>query len=743
MINRLLQLPRSCYWMAEAALTGVVLLLLLMLAWPLSGEHFKQSTGPRYQQDAAVAVVVPSALGHELSQQACSLKGSALPQWRQAWCGDLSPSVDLADWRAPLRAELAQAQQLFRSPLQWEQPPDATDWALARAGLLPLNEQQPSPLGQSDSGFATYYGLQRDQQQQWYSPALQCALQRLIDPPAGWSAADSALMAAAILRGASPQVAQGLRQLPAVTTSAKGCAQLQPAQAMRQAVAVMAKAQASVEQAQKAERMLSLPSQAGWILLLYTLLALLLLNFTRAPRVPLAVLTGAGLILWAGAGWLSGVLLPASWSLYFWWWMAAAGALCLAVGWRFPGQPRPLQYVTSRLGFPVFVLLLGLGWLVLLDLSTHAHEKNRYLALYQQRNLLVAFILISLLPAWRFWLLRRMADGYARLLLSMDSWQWLKIAGVIAAVVVVALMLQHQRQFTSELWRLWLLFGVGYFLCMRSSLLLRGWRDWIKPLLLMVLVPVIGLIVTDDNGPLLVTLYGGILLCGALLAAALRSERGWPWYRALPAGLGLILGLALVLTAVLFSLGQWHARTRERLASVFDPYSAANDQMALIHNFRASIPGGGYGFGYVPWCGDSAGQWCGGVPAQIQSDYTLTALQGVLGSSLAMVLLLGLMLLWWMRLLFNQQRSVVSRPQLGGMCPANVQSWVSWMCLLWLGLLLFQLFITVAANMGFFPLTGITFPFVSYGAMSLWANTLLLALSVNLIFPASREVRDE
>jgi cell division protein FtsW (lipid II flippase) len=40
--------------------------------------------------------------------------------------------------------------------------------------------------------------------------------------------------------------------------------------------------------------------------------------------------------------------------------------------------------------------------------------------------------------------------------------------------------------------------------------------------------------------------------------------------------------------------------------------------------------------------------------------------------------------------------------------------------------------ITVAGNLGWLPLTGITFPFASFGAWSLLANTFFLGLAISL-----------
>jgi cell division protein FtsW (lipid II flippase) len=43
-----------------------------------------------------------------------------------------------------------------------------------------------------------------------------------------------------------------------------------------------------------------------------------------------------------------------------------------------------------------------------------------------------------------------------------------------------------------------------------------------------------------------------------------------------------------------------------------------------------------------------------------------------------------------------------------------------------------QLAVTVAGNRAWLPLTGITFPFLSYGTWSLLGNALFLGLALNL-----------
>ena len=168
----------------------------------------------------------------------------------------------------------------------------------------------------------------------------------------------------------------------------------------------------------------------------------------------------------------------------------------------------------------------------------------------------------------------------------------------------------------------------------------------------------------------------------------------------------------------------------ERLQSVREPFSASNDQMAIITWFQESAPADGYGLGAVPWCGEIAAAGCRGVPRQIQSDYIYTALVGVYGKTAA-VALVALLALWLVRVVIHHGRA--SRGTIAPGAPvATQQAWLSWIAVCWVGLTLAQLAITVAGNIGWLPLTGINFPFASFGAWSLLANTLFLALAINL-----------
>jgi cell division protein FtsW (lipid II flippase) len=188
------------------------------------------------------------------------------------------------------------------------------------------------------------------------------------------------------------------------------------------------------------------------------------------------------------------------------------------------------------------------------------------------------------------------------------------------------------------------------------------------------------------------------------------------------------------ITSVLFELGPLDEVTAGRLENLAAPLASANDQLALVAWFRNAAPPDGFGFGAVPWCGFASAASCAGVPAQIQSDYTFTALVGVLGWSAAWVITLALAF-WLQRLVHHHADVTRGEPRfvrIGGRVESDRQAFVSWIAVVWVALSLCQLAVTVAGNLGVLPLTGVTFPFVSFGMTSLVINAAFLALCLNV-----------
>ena len=143
----------------------------------------------------------------------------------------------------------------------------------------------------------------------------------------------------------------------------------------------------------------------------------------------------------------------------------------------------------------------------------------------------------------------------------------------------------------------------------------------------------------------------------------------------------------------------------------------------------------------APWCGSISGGACSGLPLQVQSDYTFTALGGVFGTLLASATVLAT-LVWLYALIRHHPKVTSGSPRVtNGVLDAR-QAVVSWMTATWSALTMCQLAVTVAGNVGILPLTGVTFPFMSYGATSMWVNCLFLGMALNLDLPGSDHFRE-
>ena len=256
------------------------------------------------------------------------------------------------------------------------------------------------------------------------------------------------------------------------------------------------------------------------------------------------------------------------------------------------------------------------------------------------------------------------------------------------------------------------------------------------PLLFVVAVLIAAMLVTRDMGPLLIAGYGS----GAFLAA---SVAAW-WHQrtgrtAGAAALAVLLFAAWIAatTLTLFKLGSIDSVTATRLESLAAPLASTNDQLALVSWFQRAAPPDGFGVGAVPWCGYSPGGGCGGVPAQIHSDYTFTAIVGVFGRALAWVAAIGCAV-WLHRLVRHHGRVTTGEPRFvraGERIASDGQAFLSWIAVAWVTLTLCQLAVTVAGNLAVLPLTGVTFPFVSFGMTSLLANMAFLGLCLNVDVP--------
>ena len=625
-------------------------------------------------------------------------------------------------------------------------------------------------------------------------PALGCAV-RWVE--AAWAApaasantgttqamarANALLLLAAAVDGRSATAAlAGAALLPSAAALGPACEGGAVA-ALATTAAVLGDARRSLVNARKNEAMRRLLPSAGVQWAGAMLLGFALLMWSRRSGRP-AFGVAAALALWALAAWLARVPWPfagnrafeparperweqalASPPADFVLWLVASAVLVW--GWGISRKQKniaeaPAQAMSTRVGYPGLVMATGLGALLLLDLSANGHPVNRYLALYHQGHLWLGMLLFCVL----LFLRQPLARGLGWLLsitgeATRSAARRLGRGGTLVAIVlatglaltVFALSLSNLRQLTSELGRVWLIVGAAWFFFLRGGPLAERlaragpaaaavWR-YLGPLLFVVAVLIAAMLVTRDMGPLLIAGYA----CGAFLAASaamwwhLRSGRTLG-----PSMLAVLLFAAWIasLTLALFQLGSVDSVTATRLESLAAPLASTNDQQALVAWFQRAAPAQGFGIGATPWCGFSPAGQCSGVPAQIHSDYTFTAIFGVFGAAVAWAAAVGCAL-WLHRLIRHHGRVTGGEPRLvagAGRLVVDGQAFLSWIGVAWVVLTLCQLAVTVAGNLALLPLTGVTFPFVSFGMTSLLVNLAFFALCLNLNLPAGNGTR--
>jgi cell division protein FtsW (lipid II flippase) len=589
---------------------------------------------------------------------------------------------------------------------------------------------------------------------------------------------DSASANALLLLGAAldghgaTRALAGAALLPASSRAvSRGCGGLGLADALSEAAALMTEARQAQTHAAKNEAMRALLHTAGWQWAGWMFAGLVLLKLSRRRNFAL-VGVALALAVWASAAWIGGVPwpfgvdrafeparlpnamlgVPAPFVLAL---LGAAGLALVASVWQkhLPSGP---QTIASRVGYPGLILATGLGWLLLLDLSANGHFGNRYLALYHQGHLWLGMLTLSVVVflrqpfgralGWTLSMIDALASNFRRRVGSLVVTAAVVVL-MIGLVGAVGALLANLPQLTSEIARLWLIVGASWFFFLRGGPLtermarsgssLGSLARYVWPLLCVVLVLIGVQLITRDMGPLLIAGYGA----GAFVAASIAmwwQQRSGAYRAAFALAMALFAVWIFATTLALFELGALDDVTAGRLENLAAPLASANDQLALVTWFQKASPPAGFGLGDVPWCGHASGAGCAGVPAQIQSDYTLTALVGAFGWTAAWAVVIGCAI-WLHRLIRHHGRVTRGEPRLVAANDRVVnddQALLSWFAVTWVVLALCQLAVTVAGNLAVLPLTGVTFPFVSFGMTSLLVNMALLGFAINVNLPA-------
>jgi len=765
----------------ESAL--VVVIVALLLPW------FDRVTVDDAGRDRrfAEAIVTVRGLPNPVLHSLCvSHGGLAEPVVRERLCrrpegeslGDLSRlPVALTDARARVRAAFlapVRATQARLTELRLQQREGMGD-LLVLSNAIEATEAELLP-------FVNRYVL--DAPDGAGPMPLECAFERVEGTLARQATSTAAsyrdtaranalLLLAAAIDGhpATPALAD-VALLPVESAAPKGrCATLRLPEALAQASTLMAEARQAPGAASKNDAMRGLLHSAGWQWAGWMLAGLALVQLARRS-IPPALGVALALAVWAIAAWVGRVPWPlaverafvpgrggAGWSTapapFVLWLLGAAACVLLLSGWlgkRVEGGP---EAMASRVGYPGLVLMTGIGWLLLLDLSANGHFGNRYLALYHQGHLWLGMLIMSVLvflrqPLGRVlgWCLS-VLEGVTSAIGSRVAALWSAVGLLLVLLLLVAgvgVLLTNIRQLTSEIGRVWLIVGAAWFFYLRGTpfaeRLARGDRSilslirYVSPLLFVVLVLIGTMLVTRDMGPLLIAGYGA----GAFVAASIAM---W-WHqrhRATAAAFAIAVALfvlwILATTLALFELGSIDDVTAARLENLAAPMASTNDQLALVGWFQSAAPPLGFGLGNVPWCGYAVARGCAGVPAQIQSDYTFTALVGAFGWTFAWAMTIGCAV-WLHRLVRHHGRVTRGEPRFimaRGRVVNDDQAFLSWLAVAWVVLALCQLAVTVAGNLAVLPLTGVTFPFVSFGMTSLLVNMVLLSLCLHINVP--------
>jgi len=384
--------------------------------------------------------------------------------------------------------------------------------------------------------------------------------------------------------------------------------------------------------------------------------------------------------------------------------------------------------------YPLFVGFATFGLMILFDLSTRSYLSLRYIFLNHFKDLFWCFVFISLarpISSLLSWGLKTLVANN----LLHSSWGNVKSAMTKARVWLLAfavgylglaVLIHSDSAKVAELSKIWLMVFLGVFLAINQRGLINHlfFRSKKMTLLLAfaVVLPFIALGIANEKGTMLVFLFLFTFLVGVALSNKI-FQMG---------GRGYILGvlsstaILLLLMMVLVNLSGFDARTAERVNAWVNPFVASNDQMAILHWFRDSVPMIGYGFGDIPWCGYHL-SGCQGVPLQMQSDYTITSVMAVVGIGASVVLMM--VYFAWLALIARQQMAFASE-QMKSRLLSGGYFLLAWVILLWVVITVFQALVTISGNLGILPLTGVTLPFLSYGTSNLWLNSIMLSLAL-------------
>jgi cell division protein FtsW (lipid II flippase) len=478
--------------------------------------------------------------------------------------------------------------------------------------------------------------------------------------------------------------------------------------------------------AQKAKQLLKINDRLELLLVFHAFMTWLMLTVVRRPGTRVAQSLGLaclGLIFWLGLNALGGsssplqqpgTVLALACGMVVLWSMQHFGNYEHAVA----KQRRSVSVIL----LPGWWLFSAIGWLLLWDQSLNFHPKLRFLALEQWSSWCIAAWLLPLTVCHSDFLMGLVHRFNAWWLSMLTPWQIIGRILLVFLLVTFFFILRKMgvgQYITGEMLKAFVVVTVAGWSLWKLPMVHEFWQ-WrqarvVTPNLLIavaiLLTATLVAAVTDDKGPLLVL--------GILMVVLLSSGLGWTTGIAM-----LLLGfLAMVLAGVdLDVLGG-------RLQAWRNPFTADHDDMARLVWFQAAASESFWGFGpgQSPWCGTVQLEDCPGLPLQLQSDYTFTAIKGWWGP-VGSWLLVTVFSLWCFRIMSIAARSSISSTTPLALLQLNkaVSALRAHLLFITALLILLQTWVTVSGNLGWLPLTGVTWPLVSFGKSSLWFTSVFL-----------------
>lgn len=206
---------------------------------------------------------------------------------------------------------------------------------------------------------------------------------------------------------------------------------------------------------------------------------------------------------------------------------------------------------------------------------------------------------------------------------------------------------------------------------------------------------------------------GGVLILGALLVIMLFSS-GVPlkWFFRV---LIFVVGIYLLVYIGLNFIDLTHIDNYqvERLTSFINPFADAQDTgMQLVNSYYALANGGLFGLG----AGNSI-QKLGYLP-EAHNDFIMA----IVGEEFGLLGILAILLIYFILVVYIFYKAKSVRHTFDQLVLIGVGAYF-----------LIQAFVNIGGIIGLIPLTGVTFPFMSYGGSSLLVTSSMIGIALSIL----------